>query len=139
MKRRIDAHVYDENIQREGIQVQIDNYYQPKTLPQQRRIKIVIDILNPQANEKILDIGSGAGTFAYASAQKGSIAFGVDYSHESMKVATQLANEFNTNQRSFFTTASALELPYQDNSFDKIVCADFIERITNKEKTKLRD
>ncbi|MFH1459650.1 MAG: class I SAM-dependent methyltransferase [Candidatus Omnitrophota bacterium] len=137
MQREINAQVYDQNVLLEGIQTQIDNYYEPKSLAQQRRIKIVMSVLAAQAEEKILDIGSGVGTFAYAGAKCKAVVFGIDYSHESMKVATLLADKFNTKNKSFFITASALALPYQNACFDKIVCADFIEHITDTEKNKL--
>ncbi|MBU1044141.1 MAG: methyltransferase domain-containing protein [Candidatus Omnitrophica bacterium] len=137
MRREINAEVYDQNVLAEGLQVQIDNYYQPKTIAQKRRIELVVGLLDPQPDQKILDIGCGVGTFAYAAAKQQSQAYGLDYSHESLKVAKLLANRFKTGQNSVFVTASALSLPYKDNCFDKVVIADFIEHITDPEKKLL--
>ncbi|MFH1062923.1 MAG: class I SAM-dependent methyltransferase [Candidatus Omnitrophota bacterium] len=134
MAREINAEVYDQNVLAEGLQVQIDNYYQPKTIAQKRRINIVVKSLDPKPNEKVLDIGCGVGTFAFAAAKKKSYGFGIDYSHESLKIAKILAKRFKTNNSSAFVTASALNLPYKDSCFDKVVIADFIEHITDAEK-----
>ncbi|MBU1086347.1 MAG: class I SAM-dependent methyltransferase [Candidatus Omnitrophica bacterium] len=137
MAREINAKVYDQNVLVEGLQVQIDNYYQPKTLAQKRRIEIVVDLLDPQPNQKILDVGCGVGTFAYAAAKQNSMVYGLDYSHESLKVAKLLAKRFKTEQNSVFVTASALSLPFKDSCFDKVVIADFVEHITDPEKKLL--
>lgn len=134
MAQEINAEVYDQNILQEGLQVQIDNYYQPISLAQKRRIDIVVNLLDPKPNERILDIGCGVGTFVYAAAKRKAIGFGLDYSHESLKAAKILSERFGTKPNSFFTTASALSLPYKDNCFDKVVVADFIEHITDAEK-----
>jgi len=134
MAREINSKIYDENVLNEGLQVQIDNYYEPTIASQKRRIEIIIEKLAPGAGEHILDLGCGVGTFAYQSALKGANVYGIDYSYESIKVANTLAKRFNTLDRSFFLTGNALKLPYKDNIFDKIVCADFIEHITDSEK-----
>jgi ubiquinone/menaquinone biosynthesis C-methylase UbiE len=134
MGREINAKVYDQNVLQERLQVQIDNYYQPKSIAQKLRINIVADLLDPKPQEYILDIGCGVGTFAYAAAKKKSVSFGIDYSHESLKMAKIISERFGTQNNSAFVTGSALSLPYKDNCFDKAVIADFIEHITDDEK-----
>jgi ubiquinone/menaquinone biosynthesis C-methylase UbiE len=134
MVRKINSKVYDDDVVRQGLKYQIDNYYEPNIPSQKRRIDIIVDLLEPKRDEKILDIGCGVGTFAYASACKKAFGFGADYSFESIRFAKILADKYNTDQNSFFVTANALYLPYKDNSFNKIVIADFIEHITDKEK-----
>jgi len=134
MSREINAEVYNQNVLQEGLQVQIDNYYQPKYISQKRRIDIISGLLDPQPGQKIIDIGCGVGTFVYAAAKQKAIAYGLDYSHESLKIAKVLSEKFNTEITSEFVTGSALSLPYKDSSFDKVVIADFIEHITDAEK-----
>ncbi|MBU4305396.1 MAG: class I SAM-dependent methyltransferase [Candidatus Omnitrophica bacterium] len=137
MGRKITAEVYDNNVIAEGVQFQVDTYYQPQSTAQQRRIAFVLGELNPQPQDIILDIGCGVGTFAYHCAKKGARTYGIDYSRQSIKVAAELAERFATAERSSFVVGSALSLPFAEAFFDKIVCVDFIEHITHAEKDVL--
>jgi ubiquinone/menaquinone biosynthesis C-methylase UbiE len=139
MAKQIDAQVYDQNVLAEGMQIQIDNYYQPVSAAQQRRIAVVIEALDPRAGERILDIGCGVGTFAFHSARRGAMTVGIDYSRESIKMATVLSKRFSRDFVGLFVTGSAFHLPFRSGYFDKIVAADFIEHITHEEKLLLLD
>ncbi len=134
MQKNIDSKVYDSDIATQGMQFQIDKYYQPKEIPMKRRVNIVLKKLDPKPGEKILDIGCGVGTFAFHTAKKGAISFGIDYSYESIKMAVKLAKKFKTTERSHFLVANAFTLPFKNSFFDKVVAADFIEHITFEEK-----
>ncbi len=134
MKRIIDARVYNNHIKTQGLQFQIDNYYQPKEISMVRRVNVVLKELAPKQGEKILDAGCGVGTFAYHTAQIGSFSIGIDYSYESIKMALELNTKFNTSERSYFLVSNACILPFKDGFFDKVVSIDFIEHITFKDK-----
>jgi ubiquinone/menaquinone biosynthesis C-methylase UbiE len=133
----ITAKDYDRHILSKDLQFQIDEYYQPNNVFAKRRNAIVMEALAPKPGEKILDVGCGVGTFAFHCAKAGARSFGIDYSLESIRVANELCAKFAVNDKASFFLGSAMRLPFQNNSFDKIVAADFIEHITAQEKEAL--
>ena len=137
MNVEINSKDYDDRVVSQGIQFQIENYYEPIEIQSKRRIETVLNALNPQAGEKILDVGCGVGTFAFHSAKAGAFTVGIDYSAESIKIAEILAERYGMSDRMKFTTGNAISLPFENSSFDKIVSADFIEHITLEEKYPL--
>jgi len=128
---------YDQHILSQGLQFQINEYYQPKDVFAKRRNRIVIEAFTPKPGEKILDVGCGVGTFAFHSAKAGARGFGIDYSLESIKVANELCAKFAVSGRTSFFLGDATRLPFQNEYFDKIVAADFIEHINVQEKEEL--
>jgi ubiquinone/menaquinone biosynthesis C-methylase UbiE len=97
-------------------------------------VAVVLKQLQPAAGDNVLDIGCGVGTFAYHSAKAGAKATGVDYSTKSIETARKLCEKFGVANRTQFVVSSALTLPFADNTFNKIVAADFIEHIYDNEK-----
>ena len=136
MENKIDYKIYDSHIVAQGMQFQIDAYYQPKKISMKRRIDIVLKELDPRPGEKILDIGTGVGTIAFHAAKRDANCFGVDYSYESIKMAIKLVEKFGLSRSAHFLTGNAFNLPFSDCSFDKVVASDFIEHITFEEKDK---
>lgn len=137
MTENITPEIYDKHIISQGLQFQIDKYYEPKEIALRRRIEIVLRAINPQPQEKILDIGCGAGTFAFHCAKRKALSIGIDYSKDSIKTAQILSERYGVSQNTKFIIANAFNLPFRDSSFDKIVAADFIEHITLEEKETL--
>ena len=87
---KITSKDYDDRIVKQGLQFQIDRYYEPKDSSMRRRIKTLIEVISPKPGERILDIGCGVGTFAYRCASAGALSVGIDYSVESIKAARTL-------------------------------------------------
>lgn len=133
----ITSKIYDENIISEGLQFQIDKYYEPKEGSLIKRIEIVLEALNPHSGEKILDIGCGVGIFTFHSAKLKALSFGIDYSKKSIEMAQVLCERYGVGQNSKFVIADATRLPFKASSFEKIVTADFIEHITSEGKDML--
>ncbi len=134
MNNIVTSQTYDRHILAQGLEFQIEKYYAPKEASLLRRIRIVLDAIAPKANERILDIGCGVGTFAYHCATAGTLSTGIDYSLESIRVARDLSQMFNISDRTDFIVANAKQLPFRTESFDKVVAIDFIEHITDSEK-----
>lgn len=128
---------YNQDILAQGQQYQIDHYYQPKEKSMQRRIELVLKLLNPGRQENILDLGCGVGTFAYHAAVAGALTSGVDYSVESIKMAQSLAEKYGLAQQIKYYLCDARKLCFPDNSFDKIISVDFIEHVSLKEKQQI--
>ena len=137
--REITSKTYDEYIRSQGLDFQKASYYEPRNIPDKRRIVEVLRFLEPHQGERILDIGCGVGTFAFHSAREGSDAIGIDYSYESVKAASALTAQYSLKGKASFLVANALCLPLRDKIFDKVIAADFIEHISDQEKIKLLD
>jgi ubiquinone/menaquinone biosynthesis C-methylase UbiE len=135
--KNITPDIYDGHILDQGLQVQIDTYYEPKEISLKRRIKIVLEAVSPCPCEKILDIGCGAGGFAFHCAKLKALSFGIDYSKASIETSRRLCERYGVSENATFIVANAVYLPFRDCSFDKIVAADFIEHITLEEKEML--
>jgi SAM-dependent methyltransferase len=131
----ITAKDYDERIKTHSTQQIIDIYYEPKGAESKRRVKIVLDALGPYKEQRVLDIGCGAGTFAFHACGSGADCLGIDYSLESVKVAKDLCGRFQRNAR--FMVSDACNLPFADGCFDAVVAADFIEHVTLNDKDKI--
>ncbi len=134
----VSAKDYDERIQLQSEQFQIDNYYQPKDQALKRRVELILGYVAPQGGERILDVGCGVGTFAFHCAKSGAFCEGVDYSQESLEVAKRLISHFGLGKKVDFRCCDISQgLPFPDQVFDKIVAADFIEHIDEIQKIKL--
>ncbi len=133
---KITSRDYDALVLAQGLQFQIDNYYEPKEVSMKERVSIVMAALQPKQGEWILDVGCGVGTFAFHCIKAGVLAVGLDYSFESIRTAKRLCEKFGVSPWARFVVASAANLPFKDGSFDKLVAADFIEHITLPEKER---
>jgi 2-polyprenyl-3-methyl-5-hydroxy-6-metoxy-1,4-benzoquinol methylase len=135
--REITSLDYDNNVLREGIQFQIDTFYEPRDIFAKRRIETVLAALQPAPGELILDVGCGVGTFSFHSARCGARTVGIDFSPESIRIAGELAARYGLANTARYLVGRVQELPFEDGSFDKVVVADVIEHITDNEKHSL--
>ncbi len=86
--------------------------------PSLRSLSVQIpDIAEMKAGERTLDVCCGTGGLALIYAEVGIAAAGIDIDHRVIEVANKKAERRNLPDVSF-QTASALELPFKNNSFD---------------------
>ena len=93
------------------------------------RIKEIFSIYFPKKNEKILDIGCGAGVFSFELARRGFDVIGIDYSEDAIRLCKNLAERFNLNNAEFIKE-DAMSMGIKSDSFDVIYAADFFEHLT---------
>jgi len=129
---------YDKDIEEQGLECQRSHYYEPPPGSfWDMRILRCLDKIGPSPADLILDVGCGVGTLAFHAARRGAKCIGVDYSMKSIEAAYHLSAQYTKQGWVQFLVASAEELPFSDNTFSKIIAADFVEHILDNDKTTL--
>ena len=102
------------------------------------RGKSTIDCFRPQFDEEkmffakdVLDVGCGEGgkSLYYASCGANHV-YGVDTVRDYSEKSEALAKKLGLENRFSFVIASALELPFPDETFDTVIMSDFFEHVS---------
>ena len=111
-----------------------DSWYQTKmgSFVDQVEIKTAFDLFEPQAEEKILDVGCGTGNFSIKLAQKGCQVTGIDISKPMLEKAVEKAKKLNLDID--FKKANVVNLEFEDNHFDSIFSMAAVEFIDDPKK-----
>ncbi len=92
-----------------------------------KRIRLILKLLNAQDNDSILDLGCGTGQIL-KRITKGKVT-AIDLSETAVTAAKELSK---TNKNIVnVVKGNAEKTPFADNNFDKVVCADVIEHVQN--------
>lgn len=87
-----------------------------------------------EAGDTVLDLGCGEGRHVISSYAHGEQinSFGVDLALDDLKITQEKFAPFaedGSNKHFGLASANALQLPFANNSFDKIICSEVIEHI----------
>jgi len=117
--------------------INFDNKYNKKTYYGKfyfENVKRLMEVSNPKPVDRVLDIGTGTGTFALNAARKGSCVHAVDISELMISVAIQKAEKIGVKNKIKFICADAENLPFKNNFFDIIYSASVPHDVNDFEK-----
>jgi SAM-dependent methyltransferase len=96
---------------------------------------INFELLGFRPGDKVLDLGCGEGRHAISSYLLADVdVIGLDLSCKDLATAKQRLDEFQQGQTlasksCSFVCGSGLQLPFANDSFDKVICAEVLEHI----------
>jgi len=96
-----------------------------------KRIKVVLEYLDPSKEDLILETGCGQGTLAMELAKKCKKVVAIDYNLNAIRSAKEFISKFHNIE---LIQADLLNLPLKTESFDKINFSDVIEHLTHPQK-----
>jgi len=101
--------------------------YRHRTRFARRRIANVQTLLPPLRGQRLVDLGTGMGTFAIEAAREGATATGIDLAPAALAAARHVAGQESV--AASFVRADGAQLPIRTDSVDVIVAADFTEHL----------
>ena len=119
-----DAFTEFEHAGWERVASQYDSTWSSST---RQFIPPLLDQAEVKASLAVLDVGCGPGYVSAAAAERGAIATGVDFSKEMITIAREM---FPTIQ---FREADAQKLPFEDETFDRVLANFALLHLTNPE------
>jgi SAM-dependent methyltransferase len=99
------------------------NEYLERTPWTELRLAAVLDLVEPKAGERVLDLGCAAGAITHFLSEQGCETVGVDAEPLAIETARKLFPGLT------FEVADVGDLPFAPESFDKAVAADLVEHL----------
>lgn len=97
------------------------------------REEAIYMFLQPQAEDVVLDVGCASGRQIFKIASKIKEGYGVDIADSFVNQANKYKAEYKFHNTDF-KVAVIEKLPYPDAFFDKIICAEVLEHVFDKDE-----
>ena len=94
---------------------------------QRKKLKIISSLIDPEAGERLLDVGCGTGICTFWSCE----CIGIDPSYGLIKEANK---KIKNNKNITFIQAAAENIPFKDHYFDYVISVTAIHLCQNLEK-----
>ncbi len=129
--------IYDDYYFRNcvGNKTLADKFFESKGLEVGEYQKLPLKLANIKPDDKVLDVGCGRGEIIFQTANLGAISTGLDFSPDTIKIA-QYVQEMHLPEirnRTNFVLCNGEEIPFPDNTFDKVFLLDVFEHLSNEE------
>jgi len=99
------------------------------------RSPFAVTLLEPEPQDRILNVGCFNGALEYYYLQGKVEDFqGIDVNEEAIRLARDWCSRA-LGSPDHFKVAGAEEIPYPDESFDKVLCLDVFEHVNDEKKT----
>ena len=129
MKEKAIEHFFDEMSVDRNLGIESDPIGKYE---QEMRQRAVTELLNPSKGELILDVGCGNVRDVIVFANNSTKCVGVDFSSGMIKEGKKDVNKIGLKNIDLIV-GSGTNLPFKDETFDKISCSETIEHIPNYE------
>jgi ubiquinone/menaquinone biosynthesis C-methylase UbiE len=100
----------------------------------------LLDLCQPDATSRVLDVGCGAGHTACLIAQQvGSQVYGIDISEVMIEKAKEKASQQGLTDRVDFRVGDACQLPFEDGLFDLVIIESVLTPLPGDKKQALNE
>ena len=103
-------------------------------------LTVDFDRLGLAPGERLLDLGAGGGRHAFEAMRRGARVTALDYSAADLKDVAAVAGgmlaagEISTEQWAGVANGDALDLPFPDATFDRVIVSEVLEHIWDDER-----
>jgi 2-polyprenyl-3-methyl-5-hydroxy-6-metoxy-1,4-benzoquinol methylase len=121
-----------ENLIRTSLEDPVERYYTPLIRNfYLKRLKLALHLLGKGNYEKILEVGYGSGILFPELSKRCQELYGIDIHTEHEKIREMLSKE---GIKAHVSKGSVLEMNFEDETFDAVVCISVLEHIENLKK-----
>lgn len=138
MKNKLGTFAREKNVVMGAYAPYYDLLMKTITLGREKSLRQVeLDIVKINAGDKVLEIGCGTGTLSLLAKDRtgnsGKVS-GIDAAPEMIQKAKMKANRQNKNVD--FQVADIINIPYDNNMFDVVMCSFMIFHISSEKREK---
>ncbi len=96
-----------------------------------KRVRLIVKAIGARDEDRILEVGCGEG-YVLGKIERGNLV-GLDLSETALKCAQDRLGQ-NQNARIQLVKGDAQDLPFENDSFDKVICTELLEHTLDPER-----